>query len=193
VTLGLDRPTALAPGGFELAAHFALTGVRVNRPSTIQSKLLRPSLVVDLEKPFGSSRVLLRTIAAGVLGHDSVPLQHLIFLGGPTSGPGYDFHEFVGRAGVSQQLEWRFLAPFIPIPLGRYGKAPGAITLAPFAAAVWIDRPAPFKAPRQGWYPALGLGALTVFDVIRFDVARGLRGGRWTFSVDIGRDFWSVL
>ena len=25
------------------------------------------------------------------------------------------------------------------------------------------------------------------------DVARGLRNGRWTFSVDVGRDFWSVL
>jgi hypothetical protein len=34
---------------------------------------------------------------------------------------------------------------------------------------------------------------LTVFEVLRFDVARGLRGGRWTFSVDVGRDFWSVL
>ena len=193
VTLGLDRPTSLVPGGFELDAHISVTGVRVNRPSAVESKLLRPSLVVDLEKPFGSNRVLLRTIAAGVLGHDSIPVQHLVFLGGPTSGPGYDFHEFVGRAGVSQRLEWRFLAPFIPIPLGRYGKAPGAITLAPFATAVWIDRSAAFKDLRQGWYPTLGLGALTVFDVIRLDVARGLRGGRWTFSVDIGRDFWSVL
>jgi hypothetical protein len=179
--------------GFELGAHFALTGVRVVRPSTIEWMLLSPSLVVDLEKPFGSSRVLLHTIAAGVVGHDSIPAQHLVFLGGPISGPGYDFHEFVGRAGVSQRLEWRFLAPFIPIPLGRYGKAPGTITLAPFATAVWIDRSAAFKTLRQGWYPALGLGALTVFDVIRFDVARGLRDGRWTFSVDIGHDFWSVL
>ena len=192
-TLGLDRPTALTYGGYELAAHFALTGAQVNRPSTIQAKLLRPSLVLDLEKPLGSSRLLFHTIAAGVLSHDSVPVQHLVFLGGPASGPGYDFHEFVGRAGVSQRLEWRFLAPFIPIPLGRYGRVPGTITLAPFATAVWIDRSAGFKAPRQGWYPALGLGALTVFDIIRLDVARGLRGGRWTFSVDVGRDFWSVL
>jgi len=192
-TLGLDMPTSLSLGGFELGAHFALTGVRVVRPSTIAARLLRPSLVVDVERPFGSSRVLLHTIAAGVLSHDSIPAQHLVFLGGPTSGPGYDFHEFVGRAGVSQRVEWRFLAPFVPIPLGRFGKAPGTITLAPFATAVWIDRSAAFKATRQGWYPALGLGALTVFDVIRLDVARGLRGGRWTFSVDIGRDFWGVL
>ena len=192
-TFGLDRPTALTFGGFELGAHFALTGARGDRPSTLQHEMLRPSLILDLEKPFGSSRLLFHTIAAGVFSNDSVPAQHLVFLGGPTSGPGYDFHEFVGRAGLSQRMEWRFLAPFIPIPLARYGKVPGTITLAPFATAVWIDRSAGFKAPRQGWYPALGLGALTIFDVIRFDVARGLRGGRWTFSVDVGRDFWSVL
>jgi hypothetical protein len=192
-TLNMDRPASLTFGGFELGAHLALTGIRVNRPSPIRADLLRPSLQLDLEKPFGSKRLILHTIAAGVLSGDSIPAQHLVFLGGPTSGPGYDFHEFIGRAGVSQRIEWRFLTPFVPIPLGRFGRAPGTITLAPFATAVWIDRAAAFKTPRQGWYPALGLGALTVFDVIRLDVGRGLRGGRWTFSVDIGRDFWSVL
>ncbi|MGH7604804.1 MAG: hypothetical protein ACRENK_12520 [Gemmatimonadaceae bacterium] len=192
-TVGFSRPAAITFGGFELGSDFVVSGIRVARPLGIRSDLVRPSLVLDLQKPFGSSRLVLHTIAAGVLGHDSVPAQHLVFLGGPTSDPGYDFHEFVGRAGMSQRLEWRFLAPFIPIPLGRYGEAPGTITLAPFATAVWVDRSAGFKAPRQGWYPALGLGALTVFDVIRLDVARGLRGGRWTFSVDVGRDFWSVL
>jgi hypothetical protein len=192
-TLVLDRPTALTFGGFELGTHLELSGIRVDRPSAIRSDLLRPTLVLDFQKPFGSMRLLFHTIAAGILSGDSVPAQHLVYLGGPTSGPGYEFHEFVGRAGVSQRIEWRFPAPFIPIPLGRFGRAPGTITLAPFATAVWIDRPAPFKPARQGWYPALGLGALTVFDVIRLDVARGLRDGRWTFSVDIGRDFWSVL
>ena len=192
-TVAFSRSAALTFGGFELGSDFALSGVRIVRPLAIRSDLLRPSLVIDLQKPFGSSRLVLHTIGAAILGHDSVPAQHLVYLGGPTSDPGYDFHEFVGRGGASQRLEWRFLAPFIPIPLGRYGTAPGTITLAPFATAVWIDRSAPFKAARQGWFPALGLGALTLFDVLRFDVARGLRGGRWTFSVDVGRDFWSVL
>jgi hypothetical protein len=126
-------------------------------------------------------------------GSDTVPAQHLVYFGGPTTGPGYDFHELVGRGGLSQRVEYRFLAPFFPIPLGRFGNAPATITLAPFATAVWIDRSPAFKTARQGWYPSLGLGALTVFDVLRFDVARGLRNGRWTFGVDIGRDFWSVL
>jgi len=161
--------------------------------SSFRGVFLRPSAVLDLQKPFGSSRILFHTVAAGIFSHDTVPAQHLVYLGGPTTGPGYDFHEFIGRGGVSQRIEYRFLAPFLPIPLGRFGRAPGTITLAPFATGVWIDRSVAFKTARQGWYPSVGLGALTVFDVLRLDVARGLRDGRWTFSVDIGRDFWSVL
>ena len=192
--VALDRPAGLTFGGFELGAHVGVAGIR--RASSAASpggEFLRPSLSIDLEKPFGSSRLLLHTIASAVFGGDTLPAQHLVYFGGPTTGPGYEFHEFVGRGGLSQRLEYRFLAPFVPIPLGRFGRAPGTITLAPFATAVWIDRSAPFKPARQGWYPALGLGALTVFDVLRLDIARGLRDGRWTFSVDIGRDFWSVL
>ena len=186
LTLGLDRPTGLTFGGLELGLHVSVTATsRTRYAASLPSQLLRPSLAVDVQRPIGSSRVLFHTVAAGVLTGDAVPAQHLVYLGGPTSGPGYEFHEFVGRGGVSQRIEWRFLAPFVPIPLGRYGRAPGTITLAPFATAVWIDRSAPFKPARQGWYPAIGLGALTVFDVLRLDVARGLRRGRWTF--------WSVL
>lgn len=194
VTLGLDRGASLTFGGYELGSHLSVSAIKTeSRAGSGPGEFLRPSLMLDLQKPFGSSRLLLHTVAAGVFSNDTVPSQHLVYLGGPTTDPGYDFHEFVGRGGVSQRIEYRFLAPFFPIPLGRFGRAPGTITLAPFATTVWIDRSAAFKEARQGWYPSVGLGALTVFDVLRLDVARGLRGGRWTFSVDIGRDFWSVL
>ena len=194
LTLALDRPTSLTIGGYELGVHLGASAIaRRGKSGPLPGDLFRPTLSIDVQKPFGSNRLLLHTVAAGVFSGDSVPAQHLVYFGGPTTGPGYDFHEFVGKGGVSQRIEYRFLAPFFPIPLGRFGRAPGTITLSPFATAVWIDRSAAFKAPRQGWYPAVGLGALTVFDVLRFDVAKGLRDGRWTFGVDIGHDFWSVL
>jgi hypothetical protein len=194
LSLALDRSTGLTFGGFEFGAHLGVSAIRKEKQANSPlGELLRPLLTLDLQKPFGSSRLLFHTIAAGILSKDSAPAQHLVYLGGPTTGPGYDFHEFVGRGGLSQRIEYRFLVPFVPILLGRFGRAPGAITLAPFSTVVWIDRSAAFKAPRQGWYPSLGLGALTVFDVLRLDVGRGLRDGRWTFSADIGRDFWSVL
>ena len=194
-TLALDRPTTLTFGGYELGAHLAASGIwRQSWSPARRGSFLRPSLTLDLQKPIGSNRLLLHTVAAGLFGgNDTVPAQHLVYFGGPTTAPGYDFHEFVGRGGLSQRLEYRFLAPFLPIPLGRFGRAPGTITLAPFANVVWIDRSAPFKASRRGWYPSLGVGALSVFDLLRFDVARGLRDGRWTFGVDVGRAFWSVL
>jgi hypothetical protein len=46
----------------------------------------------------------------------------------------------------------------------------------------------------SGWYPSFGAAYLTPFDLLRFQVARGTgRGGRWTFNVDITREFWSIL
>jgi outer membrane translocation and assembly module TamA len=42
-------------------------------------------------------------------------------------------------------------------------------------------------------YPSIGAGYLTPFNLLRLDVARGLRNGRWTFSVDVSKEFWSVL
>jgi len=37
------------------------------------------------------------------------------------------------------------------------------------------------------------VGLLGFFDLVRFDVARGLRNGRWTFGVDLTRDLWRIL
>jgi hypothetical protein len=194
LTLSLDRPTALTFGGFEFASRLAISGIRKRvEPPTPRADFLRSSLIVNLERPLGGTRLISHTLAAGVFTNDAIPPQHLVYLGGPTTGPGYDFHEFAGRGGVSQRLELRFPAPFFAFPLGRYGTAPGTITLAPFATAVWNYKSPTFKPVRGGWYPSLGIGALTVFEVLRLDVARGLRDGRWTFSVDVGRDFWSVL
>jgi hypothetical protein len=34
---------------------------------------------------------------------------------------------------------------------------------------------------------------LTFFDLVRFDVSRGLRTGRWLFAFDVNPEFWSVL
>ena len=116
---------------------------------------------------------------------DSLPPQHMVYLGGPMSAPGYLYHQFASRAGVSQRAEIQFPVPFPSFSLGRYGKTPASITLAPFANGAWADR--------LGWHPSVGIGALTIFDLLRFDVARGLRDGRWSFSVDVSRDLWSIL
>ncbi len=152
----------------------------------------RMSLVADAERPFGEHRLALHATAAAVAGA-RVPLQSEVFFGGPVTGPGYDFHELGARAGASVRVEWRYRAATYQLPLGRFGRIPAAITVAPFAHAVWLGARIPSQALPGGWFPSIGLGALTLFDLVRFDVARGLRGGRWTFSVDVSRDLWPIL
>src|SRR2546426_6360813 len=122
LTLGLDRPTSLTFGGYELGAHLAVSAFRKeSRASSLRAEFLRPSLMLDLQKPFGSSPLLLHTLAAGIISNDTLPAQHLTYLGGPSTAAGYEFHEFVGRGGVSQRIEYRFSHPFVPITPCRFG------------------------------------------------------------------------
>ncbi|MCU0622911.1 MAG: hypothetical protein MUF53_03490, partial [Gemmatimonadaceae bacterium] len=153
----------------------------------------RGALSADLRHPLGSGTLVTSTFVGGVAGDARTLPQQRVLLGGPVSGPGYGFHTFAGTSAFAQRVEFRHEAPFVPVPLARFGRVPGRVTLAPFAHAVWVNDQAPFAPPRQGWYPALGLGAELFMGLVRVDVARGLRGGGWTLGVDVGRVFWGVL
>ncbi len=206
--LVLDRPTRLTFGGFESRYRFEGSLFRfafLEGPSA-QRTAQRGSLRVNIEKPFGASRLVTRWTAAAVGDEDvvypatpefagaprSVQPQHLVYFGGTVTGPGYEFHEFEGTSGASARIEWRTPAPFPAISLGRFGRAPARMTFAPYGNLVWING-ARALSRGHGLYPSIGLGALTVFDILRIDVARGLRDGRWSLSVDLNRDFWPVL
>lgn len=152
----------------------------------------RASLDAQVERPFGGDRLVLGTDAAVVFGAGA-PAQDLVYYGGPVTGPGYGFHEFAGDAGVSQRVEWRHPLLAIPVPLGRFGKLRMPVTIAPFAQEIWTHAGAGGAAGLVSWHTAVGVGVLSLFDAIRFDVARGLQGGRWTFAVDLTRDFWRIL
>jgi hypothetical protein len=51
----------------------------------------------------------------------------------------------------------------------------------------------PLRARQTGFYPSAGVSLITGFDLLRFDVSRGLRDRKWIFSFDVSRAFWSVL
>jgi hypothetical protein len=153
---------------------------------------VRGSVVAELERVFGAERFVARTIAAAVVGRDA-PRQAQVFFGGPVSGPGYDYHELGSNAGVAERLEWRQPMTSVPVSLGRFGHVQMPVVLAPFIHLVWLDHRLSDASTAGGWFPSAGVGVLTLFDVMRFDVARGLRGGRWTFAVDLTREFWRIL
>ena len=193
VALRATQPTRLSLGGFELSSYAELRGARF-RPEAASEDgtLLRLYLNGRAERPYGANRLVLQTSAGAVGSRQELPVQEMIFLGGPTTAPGYRFHEFVGRAGVSQRVEWRSPIPFVAIPLGRFGRVPSSATIAPFGQFVYTGRGVP-GAPEDGVYPSVGVGFIGLFDLLRLDVARGTRGGRWTFSIDFARDFWGLL
>jgi hypothetical protein len=146
----------------------------------------------QFERPFRADHLVLETNAAAVAGAGA-PAQDLVYFGGPITGPGYGYHEFSGNIGAGERVEWRHPALDIPIPLGRFGALSMPVTLAPFVQGIWMGSSGPNAALSGGWHESAGLGVLTLFDALRFDVARGLRGGRWTFAVDFTRDFWRIL
>jgi hypothetical protein len=74
--------------------------------------------------------------------------------------------------------------------LGRFGRVPSTLALAPYVHGVWLRSPI---SAERGWHPSAGLGLITFFDLVRLDVAKGLRDGRWMFSLDISREFWPIL
>ena len=153
----------------------------------------RASLRVTMERAFGAHRLVLATTGAGTTAAPDVPPQEYVLLGGPRSAPGYGYHELTGTVGATQHAEWRLPVPFPSVGLGRYGRTPPTATLAPFAHVAYVRNPAPFAAPRSGFYPSVGVAAQLFYDLLRIQTARGLRDGRWTFSIDLNQFFWGIL
>jgi hypothetical protein len=193
LTLGWERTRLIREGAGQLRGAMLVSGAEVRPPDTSapEARVARASGELELLLPLRAGRLRTRTIAAGVSAGPSVPLQDAVRFGGPVSGPGYAFHTLVGGVGVSQRLEWQGRMPFAPVNLGRFGRVPATLVLAPYLHGVWIDRPLAGSA--GGWHPAVGLGAIGFFDLVRVDVARGLRDGRWMFSIDVARELWPVL
>ncbi len=148
----------------------------------------RAAAALEQERRVGGSRLVLATHGAAVTG--AAPPQELARLGGWVTAPGYAFHRFAARAAVSQRVELRVPVPFVRIPLPRYGRAPARATLAPYVNLACVAEPA---AGPGGCWPSAGAGFAFLYDLVRVDVARGLRDGRWLVGVDAARWLWGVL
>jgi hypothetical protein len=197
-SLAADRPTALSFLGTELRVsgelrmtHFSTDDEAFSiEPSTTA----RAFVTLDIERPIGRGRLVLTTSGGAVGGSGTLPPQELLYFGGPLSAPGYEFHELAARGGVSQRAEWRTPVPFPSVNLGRFGRVPGEATLAPFVQATAIRRAYETDIDHpSGVYPSVGVALQPFYDLVRIQVGRGLRHGRWTLNADVSRDFWGIL
>lgn len=142
-------------------------------------------------RTLGAGMLLARASVGAVEGSHVVPQQLLLRAGGPYTAPGYAFHQFSGDRMATTHVELQTPVPFVSLPLGRWGRTPPKATLVPFAGTVLQTRY--HDLSKGGAFPYVGLGALLFFDVVRVDLAHGIRDGRWRFGVDVVRDFWSIL
>lgn len=217
-SLEVDRPTSLAFLGTELSLHAELRAASYGSHNELAfddgAQTYRGAAQARIERPIGRFRLATATTLAGLqfardYYADDLD-QDLVYLGGPISAPGYDFHSIVTNGAISEHVEWRMPAPFIPFSLGRFGRVPAQGTFALYGHAVLANRfrnvtiprfvpIVPLPPPRpigssESFYPALGVAYVLPFDIVRLDVARGLaRGGRWTFYIDVSREFWPIL
>ncbi len=162
--------------------------------ANVRPLVARATGSLRVERVFGGNRSVMSQSEIGLAGGRALPPQWLVFAGGPWSAPGYEFSQFATRGFVSQRLEVRQPMPAPGIPLGKFGKSPGHVTLAPFVQAIVVGSGrAGVATPVAGVYPSVGLGTMFFFDLLRVDVARGLRNGQWRFAFDIDRGFWGIL
>ena len=198
VALTADRATALAFLGTELRASAELRASHLSSDDAAApfspTNVARAFLSLGVERPIGANRLVLQTYAGAVGGGGHIPPQEYLWFGGPVSAPGYAYHELAALGALSQRVEWRAPMPFPAIPLGRFGRVPGEATLAPFAQGTFVQRALDEDvAHPTGVYPSVGVAVMPFFGLVRLQVARGLRGGRWTFDVDLSREFWGIL
>lgn len=216
-TVSAERPTSLGWLGTEFRGRTELRFTRTDdEPQKacgagpcFATRVLRGAFTFEVERPFGDARLVSRSIGAATSGSRDLVAQELVFLGGTISAPGYAFHELVGDRAFSQHFESQFPVPFPAIRLGRFGRAPARALLAPHVTGVALRQvppaagllrggvpfspPDPLRPRASGFYPSAGLSLITGFDLLRFDVTRGLRAGRWIFSFDLSRAFWPIL
>ncbi|MBA2688697.1 MAG: hypothetical protein H0U64_11395 [Gemmatimonadaceae bacterium] len=200
-SLTVSRPNRIGLFGFEIRGRIAAEAVSWKSIAccvTERGSLRRTELSLHMEKPVGTGRFVLQTYGGAVRSGSPVPPQHLFYLGGTVNAPGYGFHSISGSSALATRVEWRSPVPVPAVKLGRYGRTPATAPLALFGSLAGIGGTsrivrAGVTPEKSGWYPSVGVAILPLFELVRIDVARGLREGRWTFSLDVTRDFWGIL
>ncbi len=133
--------------------------------------------------------------AAAVSG-GRIPAQRLLPAGGRGTVRGYRFHRFLGNVygGAGLELGRPVMPPFLSVAafadvgwVGREGESAGR------AIEAW-NREGPRAGPTRGPLIGVGTGVGLLFDIVRVELARGLRqGGNWELIVRVRPEFWAWL
>ncbi len=128
-------------------------------------------------------------------GSSALPRDRSFVLGGLGTLPGEPFRAWGGRRLVLVRLTWESPIPFPAIPIGGYGSTGRQAVLSPFVAFGWAGTP-PAGVPWVAAPDVRGSGgiALELFHrLLRVEAGSSLRRWGVEWSVDLRRDFWSIL
>ena len=141
----------------------------------------------------GPGRLLARAhLGAGTA---RLPAYRSFVLGGRGTLLGEPFRAHGGRAMALLHTEWRLEVPVPAVPMGSFASTGRHLTLAPFVAAGWAERPVAALpwGETDGIRPVVGVAAEWLMGLLRFEVGVGLRSGDVGVSVDVNRDWWGIL
>src|SRR5438094_520295 len=142
--------------------------------------------------PVGATRLLIRAQGGGASAR--LPARRAFVLGGRGTLLGDPFRAWGGRRMGLVHVEWRVPMPFPSLGVGPYARTPRTVTLAPFVAMGWADRPVPGTPwlATDGARTTLGLG-VEWLGVFRCEAGFGTATHRMGIAFDVSRDFWGIL
>jgi hypothetical protein len=191
---------ALARAGVALAARGALDrsdfrgslGVEVGSGPT---DYLRVTLRTDgrAALPLGHLRV--RTLAG--LGSPGLPRARSFTIGGRGTLPAEQYRGYGGRRVFAAQAEWRLSVPVPALGLGPFATTGNRAILAPLFGIGWAGGEIEGLdwVNSDGPRPVVGVAAEVFHGLLRFELARRLRGGEGQFrlTLDVSPEWWPIL
>ncbi|UCC49675.1 MAG: BamA/TamA family outer membrane protein [Gemmatimonadota bacterium] len=155
---------------------------------TLRAEQFWPAVALGLD--------LRLSAAAGAVGGGRIPAQRLFPAGGRGSVRGYGFHRYAGNLYGSGGIELsrKIRHPWVSLSLfADVGGVGSQGSSAERALDVW-NRAGDAARATHGPLIGVGAGVGLVFDILRVELARGLRqGGIWELVVRVRPDFWDWL
>jgi hypothetical protein len=165
----------------ELDPTFTVTGTRT---------FVRPRVELGYVRRWTPARAELEASTSAGVALGELPRQALFLIGGRGTVPGFPFRAFGGDRFALARVQ------------GSADVAGSWLRGRAFATAGWADAGGRGRFPLAAWGAvptgdprvSLGAGVGLFYDIVRFDVARGLGpGGRWELIFEANPSFWDFL
>jgi hypothetical protein len=189
-------------GGYRITFERASGGVAVTRDLQGSISLEAGKNAFNYWRAVAQGRWLTQVLGRELVsraylgwGSSHLPIYRSFVMGGRGTLLGEPFRAYGGRSIALLQTEMRFEAPFPAIPLGSFATTGRTIVVAPFLAAGWTERPYASLPWREsdGVRPVAGIALEWFMRLIRVEAGIGLRTGDVGVTVEVHRDWWSIL